>query len=67
MASSLTADEKFELITRRLKEVLGGDIIKKVLEERDAKGYWGLCSSHYSMRYVSIDIGVIRNGYDWEA
>ncbi|KAJ7280325.1 tRNA synthetases class I-domain-containing protein [Mycena rebaudengoi] len=36
------ADEKFELITRRLQEVLGGDIIKSILAEgRHPKGYWG--------------------------
>lgn len=37
----MTADEKLGLITRRLQEVLGEDILKKVLEERDVKGYWG--------------------------
>lgn len=40
-AMSPTAEEKFDLVTRRLHEVLGADIIKKVLEERDLKGYWG--------------------------
>ncbi|KAI0631641.1 tyrosyl-tRNA synthetase [Trametes polyzona] len=40
MASA--ADEKFELITRRLQEVLGGDLIKAVLAEgRTPKCYWG--------------------------
>lgn len=39
--SSLSQEQKYELITRRLQEVLGGDIIKQVLQERDAKGYWG--------------------------
>ncbi|KAI7886436.1 tyrosyl-tRNA synthetase [Lichtheimia hyalospora FSU 10163] len=39
--STLTADEKYNLITRNLQEVLGGDEIKKVLAERDLKLYWG--------------------------
>lgn len=39
--SNLTADEKYNLITRNLQEVLGGDEIKKVLAERDLKLYWG--------------------------
>jgi len=37
-----TADEKYELITRGLQEVLGGDIIKAVLAEgRAPKAYFG--------------------------
>ena len=36
------ADEKFEIITRGLQEVLGGDAIKAILAEgRSPKGYWG--------------------------
>ncbi|KAJ7334771.1 tyrosine tRNA ligase [Mycena albidolilacea] len=36
------ADEKFEMITRRLQEILGGDILKAILAEgRSPKGYWG--------------------------
>ncbi|EIW52893.1 tyrosine tRNA ligase [Trametes versicolor FP-101664 SS1] len=36
------AEEKYELITRRLQEVLGGDLIKGVLAEgRTPKCYWG--------------------------
>ncbi|KAG6825481.1 hypothetical protein H0H92_003604 [Tricholoma furcatifolium] len=36
------ADAKFELITRRLQEVLGGDSIKAILAEgRSPKCYWG--------------------------
>ncbi|KAG8983660.1 hypothetical protein FRB94_005363 [Tulasnella sp. JGI-2019a] len=45
MSKQLTPEEKYELITRRLQEVLGGDIIKKVLEERDCKGYWGTATT----------------------
>ncbi|KAF8063598.1 tyrosine tRNA ligase [Lyophyllum atratum] len=37
-----TADERYELITRRLQEVLGGDSIKAILAEgRAPKCYWG--------------------------
>ncbi|KAG8895525.1 Tyrosine--tRNA ligase cytoplasmic, partial [Tulasnella sp. 403] len=39
--ATLTADQKYDFLTRRLQEVLGADILKKVLEERDPKGYWG--------------------------
>ena len=36
------AEEKYELITRRLQEVLGGDLIKAILAEgRTPKCYWG--------------------------
>lgn len=38
---SLTPEQKYELITRNLQEVLGGDEIKKILAERDLKMYWG--------------------------
>jgi len=35
-------DEKFEIITRNLQEVLGGDSIKAILAEgRSPKCYWG--------------------------
>jgi tyrosyl-tRNA synthetase len=37
-----TAEERYELITRRLQEVLGADIIKAILAEgRAPKCYWG--------------------------
>ncbi|CAO3668847.1 unnamed protein product [Umbelopsis ramanniana] len=39
--SSLTADEKYELISRNLQEVLGEAEIKKILAERNLKLYWG--------------------------
>lgn len=38
-----TPDEKYEIITRRLAEVLGGDLIKNILAEgRAPKAYWGV-------------------------
>ncbi|KZT35918.1 tyrosine tRNA ligase [Sistotremastrum suecicum HHB10207 ss-3] len=40
--SSTAVEEKYEIITRRLQETLGGDIIKGILEEgRSPKCYWG--------------------------
>ncbi|KAL1919943.1 uncharacterized protein VTP21DRAFT_1875 [Calcarisporiella thermophila] len=41
MSPSLSADEKYNLITRNLQEVLGEEQIKTVLKERDLKLYWG--------------------------
>ncbi|EEB88081.1 hypothetical protein MPER_14292, partial [Moniliophthora perniciosa FA553] len=42
MSVSATAEEKYELITRRVAEVLGGDSIKAILAEgRTPKCYWG--------------------------
>ncbi|KAK7058328.1 hypothetical protein VNI00_001959 [Paramarasmius palmivorus] len=39
---SATAEEQYELITRRVAEVLGGDSIKAILAEgRSPKCYWG--------------------------
>ena len=35
-------EKKFEMMTRRLQEVLGGDLIKRILADGKApKGYWG--------------------------
>ncbi len=41
--ATLSADERFSLITRDLDEVLGSDIIKSVLtkDERPLSAYWG--------------------------
>ncbi|KAJ2415211.1 Tyrosine--tRNA ligase cytoplasmic, partial [Coemansia sp. RSA 2524] len=36
-----TPEQKFELITRNLGEVLGADQLKATLAERDIKLYWG--------------------------
>ncbi|KAF9270531.1 tyrosyl-tRNA synthetase [Marasmius fiardii PR-910] len=42
MSISASAEEKYELITRRIEEVLGGDSIKAILAEgRTPKCYWG--------------------------
>lgn len=41
--SSLSAAERYELITRDLQEVLGSDLIKGILDknERPLRCYWG--------------------------
>ena len=42
MASEEQVAKKYNLITRQLQEVLGGDIIKGILAEgRSPKAYWG--------------------------
>ncbi|SAM08842.1 hypothetical protein [Absidia glauca] len=41
----MTPDEKYQLITRNLQEVLGADKIKGILAERDLKLYWGTAST----------------------
>ena len=43
MASEEQVEKRYTLITRRLQEVLGGDIIKGILTEgRSPKAYWGM-------------------------
>jgi tyrosyl-tRNA synthetase len=41
----LTPEEKYELITRNLQEVVGMDKLKKILSERDLKIYWGTATT----------------------
>lgn len=43
MAEQLSAEKRYELITRGLDEVIGGDTILKILEEneRPVRCYWG--------------------------
>lgn len=45
MSSELAFDDKVNLITRNLQEVLGGDNLKKVVKERDLKIYWGTATT----------------------
>ncbi|GAA5973691.1 hypothetical protein JCM21900_006516 [Sporobolomyces salmonicolor] len=40
-AAKLTPAEKYELVTQNLNEVLGGEQLKTILEERDLVAYWG--------------------------
>jgi len=37
----MNAQEKYDLITRNLQEVLGGEEIKKIIAERELRLYWG--------------------------
>lgn len=43
--TGLSPEEKYNLITRNLQEVLGEDKIKSVLKERDLKIYWGTATT----------------------
>ena len=40
-----TFDEKVNLITRNLQEVLGEENLKNVVKERDLKIYWGTATT----------------------
>ncbi|KAJ3355739.1 hypothetical protein HDU83_002744 [Entophlyctis luteolus] len=42
---ALAAHAMFALITRNLQEYLGGDELKKTLNERDVKVYWGTATT----------------------
>lgn len=42
---NLSFDEKYELITRNLQEIVGADRLKAVLKERDLKIYWGTATT----------------------
>ena len=44
-STHLTPEQKYDLITRNLPEVLGGEEIKSVLAERDLSLYWGTAST----------------------
>jgi hypothetical protein len=44
-SSNLTLDEKYNLITRNLQEVVGEERIKAVLKERDLRIYWGTATT----------------------
>ncbi|KAK5645754.1 hypothetical protein RI129_004218 [Pyrocoelia pectoralis] len=41
----LSAEQKYDLITRNLQEVLGEEKIKTILQERDLKIYWGTATT----------------------
>lgn len=43
MTEAWTPAQRYELITRGIEEVLGGDAIKQILEqnERPVRAYWG--------------------------
>jgi len=45
MSQELSFDEKYNLITRNLQEVLGDDNLKKIVQERDLKIYWGTATT----------------------
>ncbi|KAK9869659.1 hypothetical protein WA026_003407 [Henosepilachna vigintioctopunctata] len=41
----MSPEEKYDLISRNLQEVLGEDKIKSILKERDLKIYWGTATT----------------------
>ncbi|CAF3895751.1 unnamed protein product, partial [Rotaria magnacalcarata] len=43
--ASLSPSDKHTLITRNLQEVLGDDRLRKVLQERDLRLYWGTATT----------------------
>ncbi|XP_005159655.2 tyrosine--tRNA ligase, cytoplasmic isoform X1 [Danio rerio] len=45
MGEQLSPDEKFQLITRNLQEVLGEERLKEILKERELKVYWGTATT----------------------
>jgi tyrosyl-tRNA synthetase len=45
MTTASTSEEKVNLITRNLQEVLGEDNLKKIVNERELKIYWGTATT----------------------
>lgn len=57
-----SADEKINLITRNLQEVLGGDNLKKIVQERDLKMYWGTATTgKVKKNYDEISIRILKH------
>lgn len=44
-SNNLTVDEKYNLITRNLQEVIGEEKLKSILKERDLRIYWGTATT----------------------
>lgn len=45
MSDKPSSDDKVHLITRNLQEVLGEESLKKIVNERDLKIYWGTATT----------------------
>lgn len=45
MSVQPTFEEKVDLITRNLQEVLGDEKLKTIVKERDLKIYWGTATT----------------------
>ncbi|MEE6484079.1 hypothetical protein FKM82_013748 [Ascaphus truei] len=45
MCDNLCPDDKMQLITRNLQEVLGEDKLKEILRERELRVYWGTATT----------------------
>jgi hypothetical protein len=62
-----TPEEKYDLITRRLQEVLGGDSIKAILAEgRQPRGYWGAYNPNQNVSSDLLKVFTYRNRPDWK-
>lgn len=51
-AVELSVDEKYNLISRNLEEVVGENEIKAVLAERSVKIYWGTATTGKELRFA---------------
>ncbi|EGN97458.1 hypothetical protein SERLA73DRAFT_169785 [Serpula lacrymans var. lacrymans S7.3] len=61
MASPEEVEQKYELITRGLKEVLGGDAIKAILTEgRSPKCYWGKCTAPTGKPHIGYFVALTK-------
>ena len=54
-AVELSVDEKYNLISRNLEEVVGENEIKAVLAERSVKIYWGTATTGKELR-LAFDV-----------
>lgn len=45
MQAPTTPQEKFDLMTHNLQEIIGPDEITDILKERDCKIYWGTATT----------------------
>ncbi|MBN3305225.1 tyrosine--tRNA ligase, cytoplasmic [Amia ocellicauda] len=45
MGEQMSPDEKYQIITRNLQEVLGEEKLKQILKERELKVYWGTATT----------------------
>lgn len=60
MASSTSAEDKYDLITRGLQEVLGAESIKAILDQgKTPKCYWGAYVYVYITTRTCTDDGVV--------
>ncbi|THH04286.1 hypothetical protein EW145_g5638 [Phellinidium pouzarii] len=60
MSTNATPEERFELMTRRLQEVLGENIIKTILAEgRHPKCYWGTAPTGRHFLRAGVEVTIL--------